>query len=354
MLDMNLNDGVHYNWQKTLSYDAPITMVVGAPNKGKTYGIRGYAVCNRFLRTGRKFVEVCRHKNTRDAIKGNYLDKLIATDPALRGYDFRCSRNEFFLKSPGGKWESCGYIVSMVEMQGVKQRTFADVETIVMDEAIIEAIDKWHRYLPREWDIFTRIVDSCVREQLDTEGVRPHVYLLGNAVDVLNPYFQTFGIKGVPPYGYSWHLNKTALLHYVEPDDSDERRRDETLAGRMGSVTGYTDATYANRFEVDERYIHPKPKRAKFVMGVRAYGQLYGIWADLTEGMYYVTSKVPAGDARVYSLTREDDSPNLIAARSTTKPLKGVVDFYYMGAVLFESVRVRDGFLDAMRAFGLR
>ena len=48
----DLNDGIHYNWEKTLSYAAGVTMVIGAPNKGKTYGIRAYAL-DRYLRHGR-------------------------------------------------------------------------------------------------------------------------------------------------------------------------------------------------------------------------------------------------------------------------------------------------------------
>lgn len=351
---MNLNDGIHYDWEKTLSYDADVTMVVGAPNKGKTYGIRGYAICKRFLKTGRKFVEVCRQTTVRDDIKNNYMDKLLLNEPELAGYDFRCQKNEFFLKSPGGKWESCGYITSMPELQRTKQTVYTNVETIIEDEAIIESMDRWHRYQRNEWNILTRIVDSAVREQPEESShFKPHVYLLGNAVDVTNPYFQVFGIKGVPEYGYHWYKNKRYLLHMVPPDEHDEKRLHETLAGRMGSVTGYTQQTYANEFVVNDAYIFPKPKRAKFVFGCKAYGEIYGIWADFTEGFYYVTGDIPNNSERVFSLTREDDTPNLIAARKTNTALKGVVDFYYQGAVLFESPRIRDGFLECMRAFGL-
>ena len=50
---VNLNDGIHYNWEKTLSYNADITMVVGAPNKGKTYGLRAYAL-NAAIKRGER------------------------------------------------------------------------------------------------------------------------------------------------------------------------------------------------------------------------------------------------------------------------------------------------------------
>lgn len=356
---MNLNDGIHYNWEKTLSYNGPncdITMVCGAPNKGKTYGIRGYALCHRYLKTGRRFVEVCRMSKTRDAIKGTYLDGLMEHEPELEGFTWKCSSNSFYIKRPdeGAKWELCGYIVSMPEMQGTKQRTFSNVETIIMDEAIIESMDRWHGYLPREWDILTRIVDSCLREQPEGEGYfKPHVYLLGNAVDLSNPYFYHFGVKGVPDYGYHWYKGKRYLLHVAEPDEHDRERLADTIAGRMGQVTGYTEQTYANRFEADDRFVQPKPKRAKFFFGMVAFGERYGIWIDWTEGFYYVTSDYPNNAEPVYTLTRKDDSPNLMAARKTSRALRDIADWYYSGWVLFDSARTRDGFLSAMKGFGI-
>lgn len=347
----NLNDGIHYNWAKTLSYAADVTMVIGAPNKGKTYGIRAYAL-DRYLRHGRRFVEVCRTNVERDDIKHGYFDKL-ALAPALAGYEFRCSRNVFEVRREGEPWRACGYIVSMTELQRAKRKTYIDVETIIMDEALIERIDRYHTYLRDEWSILSRVVDSCAREQLDGD-IRPHVYLLGNAVDLINPYFQAFGIKGVPPYGYSWHNGKMCLLHYVEHDEADAARLTGTLAGRMGSVTGYSDASYGNRFREDMRFIGDKPPRAKYMMAVRYMGEIYAIWCDYTDGLYYVNGKVPKGAENVFALTRDDASVNALALRRTSKALASIVDMYYAGAVLYDSPRTREGFLSALSLLGVR
>ena len=50
-----------YDWERTLSYDADITMVIGARGYGKTYGLR-----RQFLRDyigkGYRFVEVVQLK----------------------------------------------------------------------------------------------------------------------------------------------------------------------------------------------------------------------------------------------------------------------------------------------------
>ena len=129
---------------------------------------------------------------------------------------------------------------------------------------------------------------------------------------------------------------------------------DNTLAGRMGKVTGYTKATYANDFAEDDRYIAKKPARAKYVMGCVHMGERYGIWVDMSEGYYYVTGKIPKNAEPVFALTRRDNTPNRIAAQRAVKTLRVIVQMYYEGSVLFDSVKVREGFLDAMSLYGVK
>lgn len=355
---VNLNDGIHYNWEKTLSYDADITMVVGAPNKGKTYGLRAYAL-NSAIKRGERFVEVCRTLDERDSVKKGYFDKLAATDDEFAKYEYKCENNEFKYRpsdaEKGTPWKVCGYVVGYAEMQGAKKRTFTDVKNIIFDEAIIENIDATHTYKRNEWNMLVRIIDSCVREDpYDGHRIKPHVFLLGNAVDLLNPYFAAIGVKGVPRFGYTWYLDKMVLLHYVEPDEHDLYRMDNTLAGRMGQVTGYTKATYANDFAEDARYIAKKPARAKYVMGCVHMGDMYGIWVDMSEGYYYVTGRIPKNAYPVFALTRRDNTPNRIAAQRAVKTLRVIIQMYYEGSVLFDSVKVREGFLDAMALYGVK
>lgn len=355
---VNLNDGVHYNWEKTLSFNADITMVVGAPNKGKTYGLRAYAL-NKSLKRDARFVEVCRTLDERDSVKKSYFDKLALTDDEFSAYEYKCENNEFKYRAKdapkGTNWQTCGYVVAFAEMQGTKKRTFANVENIIFDEAILESIDATHTYKRDEWNMLSRIIDSCVREDAYNEGrVKPRLFLLGNAVDLLNPYFAAFDVRGVPRYGYTWYRDKMCLLHYVEPDEHDAYRMEHTLAGRMGQITGYTKATYANDFAEDNRYISKKPPRAKYVMACVHMGTEYGIWIDITEGYYYVTGKIPKNAGNVYALTRKDNTPNRIAAQRASKTLRVIVQMYYEGSVLFESVKVREGFLDAMALYGVK
>ena len=52
----------YYDWEKTLSYDADVTMVIGARGVGKTFGLRRQFIRD-YLRHEWRFVEVTRYKN---------------------------------------------------------------------------------------------------------------------------------------------------------------------------------------------------------------------------------------------------------------------------------------------------
>lgn len=358
---MRIDDERYYNLQKALTYNPSILMIIGAAGKGKTYTTRGYCL-KQAIKNNNLFVEVCRTKTERDEVRVGYFDKL-ALDPDFSKYEFDCRRNIFYCrlftnedekKKP--KWKRVGYITSLTEVQTTKKRTFANATNIIFDESIIETIDSHHNYLPNEWNLLSRVINSCVREDTNNEErVKPRLFLLGNAVDLLNPYFQVFGINKEPKYGYSWHGGKQMLLHYVPADEYDEKRRTETLAGYMASLSGYDKTSFGNAFDIDLRYIAKKPPRAKPYIGLKFEGHTFGVWLDMSEGYYYITDDIPNVDnITVFSLTRADDTPNIIAARAGLKPMEMLRDMYYLGSVLFENVSIRENFLRAMRMFGIR
>ena len=344
----------HYNLSKTLSYDAQVNFIISAPNLGKTFTVRAFCA-QSYIDKGVRFVEICRTKTLKKDIKQGYFDKLRKFEP-FAGYDFKAQGSRFLMRRSGddkGGWECVGYIIALTELQSVKESTFVDVGNVIFDEAIIEKIDRFHSYMPQEWNLVTRVMDSCIREQLG-QDIRPRLFMLGNAVDLINPHFQALGITEPPKRGYSWHGGKTVLVHYAEATQADMRRLTETLAGRMGAVTGYTEHTYSNEFVRDERFIADKTPSAKFSFAVRYRGTTWGIWIDWQEGFYFVTEKIPKDASPVYSLTRDDGTVSTIAARRTTKALQSVVDMYYAGGVLYDSVATRERFLDAMALFGIR
>lgn len=343
----------YYDWQKTLSYDAPVTMVITARGYGKTYGLRKQCITD-FIKHKWRFVEVTRYAQELAPLTENYFDRLARE---FTGYVFKCEKNQAYMAprpSEGDKpqWELLGYFVAMTQFQMIKKLTFNDVKRIFMDECVLEKDDRNHRYLKNEWDILTNIVDTVTRERADDSN-EPRLYLLGNACDVLNPYFEHAGITGNPKRGYSWFLNKTFLLHDMENAEyAKEKKR--TLAGRMASGR-LEKIALGNDFNTDKdmELVNEKTSNSEHLYTL-IYNEIpLAVWLDIREGYYYVNTKPPRDMRDTYALTL-NDQPNYVMLKRTSPLCKTLFAAYRLRYVRFDSLKTCGDFRDMLRFCGYR
>lgn len=354
-------DAKYYDWNSTISYDADITIVISARGYGKTYGLRKQFLSD-YKKHGWRFVEITRTKEELTQLIPSYFDRVGNEWPdrvfkVEKNVAYCALKPEEGEKVPSGAWECLGYFVALTELQTVKKRTFNRVKRLVFDEAIIEKIDRYHGYLPYEWDAIASIIDSCTRERADDdERIKPKLYLLGNACDLINPYFRMLGIKRAPEYGKQWYVGKTCLLDYVAPGEYAARKARETLSGRMLSMSGGGASSLRNEFSDGKRdaNIAVKPARAKFVYGFVYDNDSFGVWEDKKEGYIYLTGKIPKNHPHVYALTVKNGDANMLVAKRAEPSFKWLVNLCYAGLVKYESPYVRAKALDVLGLFGVR
>jgi hypothetical protein len=342
----------YYDWASTLSYAADVTMVITSRGRGKTYGLRLQCIRD-FLKDGSRFAEICRYQKELGTISSGYFDKLAAREE-FKDLEFKVEGRRGWIRRQGEKaWDVACYFVALSEAQNAKKRTYTCIRRMIFDEALIEP-GTFLRYLSREWQLLTNLVDTLTREHAGVPSVRPHLYMLANACDLVNPYFVAWGIDRPPSFGYSWHVGRTVLLHYEDPGEYAVAKARETLAGRMAATSAEGGVALSNEFAMaaaDD--IARKPPSAKFWIGLVYMGQSFGVWIDWVDGYYYVNRKIPSDATTVYSLTRLDNSANRLVARRATPALKALGEGYYSRLVRFDSVGTREQVLDAMAMFGI-
>lgn len=344
----------YYNWHETLSRAADVTIVVTARGRGKTYGLRKHCIKD-YLKRGGRFVELCRFKSELGLVSDGYFDRVSNEFPE---YIFKTDkRRGYIAEKPEDdenkpEWKTICYFIAMTDSQNAKKRTYNDVTNIIFDEAILERHDVYHRYLPREYSVLANIVDTVTRERADVESARPHLYLLGNAVDLLNPYFEAYQINKKPRYGFSWYRNKTVLLHFEDPGQYAQDKLHGTLSGRMIAGTAEGAISAGNVFEeFGTDMITKKTKNSDFLFGIIAKNKTYGIWAD--DEFIYVSRKIPANtNKQIYYMTREDASVNRLAANKAVGPLRAIEEANYANIIRYESMRILNEFHDIMKSFG--
>ena len=364
----------YYDWHKTLSYDADVTMVIGSRGVGKTFGLRMQCIRD-WIKDGSRFVEVVRYKNELSGVSDGYFNR-VGDQPDFDDYIFRTdARYAYIAKKPEEneaendtkipkqkvEWHLIGYFIALSDAQRMKKRTFDHVRRIIFDESVLEKTDRYHHYLPNEFGVLANLVDTVSRERADTDGIRPRVYLLGNACDLANPYFAAYKVGTDLKFGYRWYANKTFLLHYVDAGEYAAEKLTGTVAGRMMQGTSAAKVAIANEFiGVSKEFVSRKPSRAKFSFGIVCEGKKYGIWVDVTGGYYYVTSTLPKDAGKpdfpkpIYALTADDNRVNYIAASRATKTLSYFSEMYYLNLVRYDSVQTKADFRVVLAMFGIR
>lgn len=352
---------VTYDWVKTMSFDADITIVAGGRDIGKTFGWRG-AVFNDFVKRGKTFVDVSRFDKAVPSVMSGYFDKLLDKNYlGIRDYEFRnvkrtieCRKRSSMKKNPN-EWRTFGYFVSLPMFQDIKRGTFTRVRKIGMDEAIIDKeLDAVHDYWPNEWRLLQNVVDSCSRERGDErQGDKPRVYLMGNAVDLMNPYFVACGIRAVPPFGYSWYRNKTVLLDYIDSDTYKgfKEMRVNTVAGRMMQGTGDAERLIENKFDAgNDDYIARKTPSAKCRHRFLYNGKMIGVWLDMREGYWFISWKW-SDDRSVstYYITDRDRTVNYLNARLARPLLKELRKCDDLGIVRYSDPGIMAQFREMLR-----
>ena len=349
-----------YDWNKTMSYqtgtNGEITLVLGAKDIGKTFGLRLKCV-ERFIKHKELFCEICRTNEELKAVSAGYFDKL-QNEGFFTDYVFKTEKGAGYIapRPPEGdkpQWQLICYFVALTNFQREKKRTYVCPRRFIFDEAVIDVKDRYHRYLPDEFLILANLLDSISRQQPGSD-YSYNVYLLGNAVDLTCPYLRNLGINKIPEFGYSFYKDKTVLLHYVEPWDADDRRA-YTLVGRMLQGHEESKVIFDNVFEDKTgREIMRKTPNARYKFAFVWGKMTFAIWADNKRALWFVTTKLPKDSGNVYTLAKKDSSINYSVVKKADPLAKMLSQIYYLGGLRYESPSVREAFFEILSFIGIK
>lgn len=351
----------YYDWEKTFSYqtgtNGEICLVLGAKDIGKTFGLRKKCI-ERFIKAGETFCEICRTNEEMKAVAPGYFDKLQSAG-FFNEYVFKVQgKCGYIALRPVADekpvWSLICYFVALTNFQREKKRTYARVRRFIFDEAIIDTLDKHHRYLKDEFLILANLLDSISRQQPNDE-YKYNVYLLGNAVDLTRcPYFRNLGISKIPEFGYHFYKQKTVLFHYVEPWDSKERKT-YTLVGRMLAGNDEARTIFDNEFrDTTGGEIAEKTSKAKYAFALKWGKITFAIWIDRKQALWFVTSKLPKDATNIYTLAKKDSSINYQVISKASPMLKVLPEIYAIGGLRYESPAIREAFMEILAFIGIK
>lgn len=337
----------YWDIRKTLSYNCLFNFIISLRGGGKTYGTLKYCVDKHIKekKQGRlwQFVYVRRQENELKKLtisRGGRLFNDIRKE--FPGHILKAESNVLYCDG-----DECGYAIQLSNAFTQKSDPHPNVQMIIFDEFIAV---KQSSYLNDEVTKFLELYESIARPGTDHPVVR--VFFLGNAVTQMNPYFDYFRLER--PYAGEFKRFGSTNDILVQDVDVPELQEDKHRSrfGQLIQGTEYASYSIDNEWLEDNTdFIQKKTKDCEYRMSIRYNNQWIGIWFDTIDWIYYISMDVDLQNPNKYSATTQDHKPNVMLIKNAKRmaSFKHLIDSYNMGAIRYESIKLKNWFREIIR-----
>ena len=324
-----------YSYDKILSYNAMINIVIGERGVGKTYGAKVFAL-NRFLKKGEQFVYIRRYKSEMTESVGSDKKQKFFNQVLDEFPDHELKNTSSTLLCDG---KICGYAIPLSTAHILKSASYDKVKTIIFDEFII---DKGvYHYLSNEVEQFLDLLETVGR----LRNIR--IFLLGNAISSINPYFVYFNLT--LPYNTDVKLFKDGLIlvNYIKNIEYRNHKKG-TRFGKLIEGTKYSEYAIDNKFLRDSKtFIQPKTPNSKFYFKVFYSNLYFGIWIDHKQSLMFVSFDYDVNSPIEFSFTPDDhDTSRVLIRTKKSVHFQALLNYYRLGHLRFENQKVKNLFME--------
>ena len=264
------DNSIYYNIAGLLSQRCVFNFVIGNRGGGKTYGGKKLVI-GRFKRTGAQFVWVRRYQTELDTLSDFWAD--------IRGAypedELTQKGNQLYING-----ELAGYLIALSTSMQLKSVAFPLVRTIIMDEFII---DKGRiNYLRNEVHVFMELFETIARMRDNVTAI-----FFGNAISIVNPYFDFFKIT--PELGRRYTKKNGVCVEFYF-NELFIARKESTAFGKLIADTSYGEYNMKNKFLRDsDSFIDKRPPTAsekcyQFIFD----GEKFSLWQDRKYQRFYI------------------------------------------------------------------
>lgn len=319
------------DYQKILSYGAFLNFLLAERGVGKTYGALKFCI-NDYINKDNQFIYLRRYKTELPKNSDELFSRISENQEFGENVlSLKAGRNRSELKFNG---DTMGYAIPLSTSLILKSIDFSRVKNIIFDEFIIEKSS--YHYLQNEVFHFLEFIETVGR----LRDIR--VFLLGNAIQKANPYFNYFHLDIPYESEYKTFKNGLILVNYSKNEAYREEKR-RSKFGQLTAGTEYGNYAIENKFlHENQTFIEKRPPHAKFYFIIRADGKSFGVWTDHSTGKIYLSTSYDPKCPIVYACTVNDHNENthLVRVKSSTF-MATLIERYRNGLLCFENQVVK-------------
>lgn len=326
---------IFYDIAGLLSQRCIFNFVIGNRGGGKTFG--GKKLCiNRFKKTKSQFVWVRRYRTEIDTLSDFWAD--------IRSFypndELSQKGQELYING-----ELAGYLIALSTSMQLKSVAFPLVKTVIMDEFII---DKGRlNYLRNEVQVFMELFETIARMRDNVTAI-----FFGNAISIVNPYFDFFKIT--PELGRRYTKRNGVCIEFYFNEEF-INKKESTAFGKLIKDTSYGEYNMKNKFLRDtDSFIDKRPQTAnnkqyQFIFD----GEKFSLWHDIKYGRFYIDRNYENnfGEFRTYvsnPIDMVDSDKSMILFKKNNALSKRLIQLIERGDIFFVDQSAKQKFYEKL------
>ena len=332
-----LPDEIWYSKNDAMSRNPMLLYAIGGRGVGKTFEYKKWCL----LDEDDMFMWVRRYDTEMKKCKKTFLKDMIS-EGVIEPSEWSIKGSSIL---HNGKER--GYFVTLSKSLIEKSGSFADVNKIIFDEALLAK--GAHRYLKDEVETLLELIETVNRMRGAKGLPEVRTVCIGNKTSFMNPHFEYWGIL---PFAerFRWAPGKKGLV-LVENYNNEEFKelKRATRMGRLVDGTRYGDYSIDNQaWYDDDAFIEAKPSNAVCQYILRYKGHDIGVWT--TTEMVFMSRRCPVG-TWIIACSRDDVSSE---TRDTMYPTlaRTLVSVFQRGDMRFEDAVVKGVSFEVMQKWG--
>ena len=309
---------------------------------GKTTWFSRYLV-KRFLEHGEKFGLLYRFDYELDDVADKFfkdIQSLFYPEHTMESKKrSRGMYHELFLDGI-----SCGYALALNKADAIKKNShlFSDIKRLFMDEFQSET----SHYCANEVQKLISIHTSVARGA-NEQVKRVPVYLVGNPVSIINPYYVELGISDRIRENTKFLRGDGYVLEQGF-NESASKAQEESAFNRAFAGNKYAayaaQATYLN----DNKAFIEKPEGSfRYICTLRYNGTDYGLREFTDSGIIYCDDRPDLSAVSKIAVTTEDHNINYVMLKRYDTFLAQLRYLFERGSFRFKNLRCKEAVLKA-------
>lgn len=316
---------------------------------GKTTWFNSLCV-RRFLKKKQKFMLLYRFNYELDNVAEKFFKDIGGLFfPGFHMLEKNCSRGlykELYLSNnPEEKGEACGYAVALNNADALKRfsHLFQDTSFMLFDEFQSET----NHYVPNEVSKFISLHTSVARGNGEQTRYVP-VYMLGNAVTLINPYYAILGISN--------RLNDSVRFlkgdgYVVEQGyvESAGQAQKNSAFNRAFAASDYIAYAAENVYLNDSTaFIEKVPGRGRYLVTLVYKNKMFAMREFADMGIIYVDDKPDTTFPDKMAVTVNDHQINYVMLRRASLFVEQMRYYFEKGCFRFRNLECREAVMTAL------